>query len=220
MSNVVRLPRELKAAQTELQRYLESTPADGRSDFRERFDHAMAKGAKLHTSAAASEDFKVDTWRLSPKLNDLLQRKTIVQPEYEAGARFLRDCFLGMHEGVKTTNYTGAGLVGASAAEERETRRLHHKREFMKAWESLDPIHHPALAWLIATLGKGVPLEALGAHWSPHLGKQTQSARGGAHLAMALLLLCRHYSIKHPLDIIESLEKLSAKLLEQRTFAD
>lgn len=206
--------REIGEAQAELQRYLESTPspAGDDSEFKRRYDAAKAEGRVHRIETPAPE---VDTWRLSPQLNELLRRETIIQPEYDAAMRFLRDCFLGMQaEGPKAPSYGAGGSGGAfNPTEERETRRLHHRQAFIQAWEALDATHHPALAWLIGTLGKGAPLAALGHHWAPHLGKQTQSARGGAHLAMACLFLCRHYKIKHPLDVIESLERLSAKLL-------
>jgi hypothetical protein len=222
LGNVVNLPRamtvrEVEVAATELQRYLESTPPADSSEFRQRFDAAHGAG-KVHESQVPAA-VEVNTWRLSPALNELLRRETIIQPEYDAASRFLKDCFLGMQpEGPKASSYGGStGSSSYTATEDRETRRVHHKNEFIKAWQALDAVHHPALAWLIGTLGKGAALAALGAYWSPHLGKQTQSARGGATLAMACLFLCRHYRIKHPLDVIESLERLTAKLLEQRT---
>lgn len=219
MSNVVQLPRELRDAQAELTRYLESqgpqpvTP----SATAQKLASALAEGRKLHKADGPPDEGFVTTWRLSPILNELLRRKTIIEPEYEAASRFLRDCYLGMQNGPKGSSYSERAGASASATEDRETRRVHHKREFLRAFEALDPVFHPALAWLIGSLGAGMPLAALGAYRARHLGTNTQSARGGEMLSLTCLFLCRHYGITHPLDVVEDLERLSRLLLEYKT---
>jgi hypothetical protein len=215
LGDVLQMPRELRDAQAELTRYLEtvgSEPVPEPSRTASRFTSAMKTGARLHQGAAPPPAEAVTTWRISPILNELLRRKTITEPEYEAAHRFLRDCYLGMQESAGGSSYAERGSASAKSADDRETRRVHHKREFMKAFQALDPVFHPALAWLIGTLTSGMPLAALGSYRASHLGTQTQSARGGEMLSMTCLFLCRHYGIKHPLDVIEDLSKLSAML--------
>lgn len=216
MGEVVKLPREIRAIAHELERYLESVgPAkdDHTGPTPERLKKPDMDGAVLRASVAVGEDDTITTWRISPRLNDLLRRRTITNQEFQAAQRFLRDYFLGMYAGPATSRY--AERTGPSHNEtDRETRRLHHAREWEKAARSLDRVYQPVLAWLVKSLGDGASLEVLGSYYAPGLGSQTQAARGGQVLALCCMMLCRHYGMEHPLDLDKRIAGLSKVLIE------
>ena len=213
MTNVIDIKRELDGVERELARYLEHREPSPPSETATRLADALQNGHRLLHSPEAADPATVTTWRISPALDELRRRKTISAQEYAAASKFLRDYYLGLYAGPKTSNFAAGG--GSAQPGDRETRRVHHAREVEKAMRSVDPIYHPALAWLIASLGPGVPLAALGAYYAPDLGTQTQSARGGQALALCCLFLCRHYGMDHSLDVDRQIEHLSRMLVEK-----
>lgn len=218
LGEVVELPRTVREIAHELERYLESAgPAkdDHTGPTPERIKRMAEEGTVLRASVAVGEDDTVTTWRISPKLNDMLSRKTITQLEFQAAQRFLRDYFLGMYAGPASSRY--AERTGPSHNEtDRDTRRLHHAMEWKRAAASIDRVYQPVLAWLVKSLGEGAPLAVLGSYYAPGLGSQTQAARGGQVLSLCCMMLCRHYGMDHPLDLDKRITGLSHKLLETK----
>src|SRR5690606_29811693 len=124
----------------------------------ERLKKPDMDGSELRASVSITEGNTVTTWRISPSLNGLLQRRTITNQEFQAAQRFLRDYFLGMYAGPASARY--AERTGPSHSDvDRETRLVHHAREVQKAMRAVDQIYQPALAWLIASLGEAPPLQ-------------------------------------------------------------
>ena len=175
----------------------------------ERHFKALEAGQEVRERGEGEERH----WRISPILDELKRRGTLSAEEYRAAQRFLKDYFLGMYAGPRGSSYRERGSPGADESD-HETRRIHHAREAQKALKAIDPMYFPAMAWLIASLGEGMPLSALGAHYAPTLGVQTQSARGGQALAFACIHLCRHYGMQHRLDVERRIGDLSKLFLE------
>lgn len=217
MGEVVTIPRAVREIQHELERYLESAgPAQGTGPTPERLRKPDMDDSELKVSIAVGEGDTVATWRISPSLNGLLQRRTITPQEFNAAQRFLRDYFLGMYAGPASSRY--AERSGPSHGDtDRETRRVHHAREVQKAMRAVDQVYQPALAWLIASLGEAPPLQVLGSYYARDLGSQTQSARGGQVLSLCCMMLCRHYGMDHPLDLDKRIAGLSQKLIEAKS---
>lgn len=178
----------------------------------ERHLKALALGQDVRERGEGEERH----WRISPILDELKRRGTVSAEEYRAAQRFLQDYFLGLYAGPRGSSYRERGSPGAGDALDHETRRIHHAREAQKAIIAVDKIYHAAIAWLIASLGEGLPLSALGAHYAPSLGTQTQSARGGQALAFACIQLCRFYGMQHRLDIERRIGDLSKLFLENK----
>lgn len=177
----------------------------------ERRMQAAAAGQVIEERGTGEERH----WRISPILQELKRRKTIEEPEFLAACRFLREYFMGIYAGPKAFGYRERTSASARDDSDYLTQRVHYARETEKAIASIDPFFYPALRWLVATLGEPPPLSALGGHYAPKLGVQTQSARGGQALATLCALLCRHYGIAHRLTNETRITQLSQILLAQ-----
>jgi hypothetical protein len=175
----------------------------------ERARKAMEAGLALEMSGEGERRH----WRISPVLDELKRRKTLTIEEHAAACRFLREYYLGMITGPRTQKYERASPSAEQI--DRDTQRIHYARETERAILSIDPVYYRALQWLVATLGEGTALQALGEHYAPGLGSQTQSARGGQVLALLCAMLCRHYGIQHRLTIEQRIDSLSRVLLEK-----
>lgn len=178
----------------------------------ERLRQAEASGLVVDERGLGEERH----WRISPVLQELKRRKTITSEEHAAACRFLREYYLGLYASPKAFGYREKTSPSANGSADYMEQRIHYARETERAIASVDPVYYRALQWLVATLGEGAPLSALGEHYAPSLGSQTQSARGGQVLALLCAMLCRHYGIQHRLTLDQRITSLSQILLEQR----
>jgi hypothetical protein len=206
---------EFERAKSQLESHL-ARPGQGveTAPTAQRAGKAAALGENVTSRTNADGEV---TWRISPALEELKRRGTLTAEEHRAAQQFLQDYFLGQYAGPKTSGYRERTSGSAADASDYEVRRVHHAREAQRAIQAVDKMYWPAIAWLMASLGDGLPLSALGAHYAPHLGAQTQSARGGQVLAFCCVLLCRHYGLQHRLNVQRRIDELSRIFLEDRT---
>jgi hypothetical protein len=161
----------------------------------ERLKQAVAAGEVIDTVGAGEERH----WRVSPVLPELKRRKTISDATLLAFSRFLREYYLGLYAGPKAFGYSEKTSRSASGSAEFYERRVHYARETQRAILAVDPYYKVALEWVVSTLGESTPLSAMGKHYAPGLGAQTQSAKAGMVLEMLGACMCRHYGITHRL---------------------
>lgn len=176
----------------------------------ERVKRAVASGEGVDARGTGDDR----RWQISPVLQELKRRKTITVEEHAAACRFLREYYLGLYASPKAFGYSERVSRSAGPASDYETQRIHYAVETKRAILSVDPVYRRALEWLVGTLGDGSPLSALGAHYAPGLGLQTQSARGGQVLALLCAMLCRHYGIAHRLTNEQRITSLALALLD------
>ncbi len=186
----------------------------------ERLRHAQSAGEMVRANVIYTEaGFPTSNfyWSITPVIDDLRRRGTITEEEYDAAFRFLRHWHNGVHKGPPSSKLTPRydGVTSDMSAEER---RWHYQGLASRAFKAVDPLLQPALAWLIKSMGDSSPLSALGAHYAPNKGAQTQSSQGAMVLRLACCALCEHYGIDHSLSR-RRIERLSQVLLANLTLA-
>ena len=144
-------------------------------------------------TAVARSQSSEQRWRISPVLDELKRRKTLTPETHAAACRFLYEYYLALYMGPRTQKYERSSP--SSGGHDGDIQRLHYALETEKAILSLSKAYHPALKWLISTLGESKPLSSLGEFYAEDLGAQTQSARCGAVLFLMCVELCEHYGI-------------------------
>lgn len=156
-------------------------------------------------------------WSITPAIDDLKRRGSITEEEYEAAFRFMRHWHHGIHRGPPTIRYAPRydGEVSDLTPGERQ---WHYAGMARRAFQSVEPMLQPALAWLVQALGDPVPLRVLGQHYAPDKGAQTQSSQGAMVLRLACARLCEHYGIQHSFSR-RRIERLSEILLAQLTIS-
>jgi hypothetical protein len=154
-------------------------------------------------------------WSITPVIDDLKRRGTLTEEEYEAAFRFLRHWHNSMHRGAPTSKITPRYDGDVSDLTPTE-RQWHYSGLARRAWDAMEPLYQPALAWLIQSMGDPVPLRILGEYYSPGKGAQTQTSQGAMALRFACIKLCDFYHIDHGLSRAR-IEKLSEVLLADLT---
>jgi hypothetical protein len=152
-------------------------------------------------------------WSITPVIDELKRRGTITEEEYEAAFRFMRHWHNGIHRGAPTSKISPR-YDGEVADLTPTERRWHYAGMARKAAQSVDPMLHPALAWLVRAMGDPLPLTALGAYYAPEKGTQTQSSQGAMVLRLTCAKLCDFYGIRHSFSQ-QRVAKLSEILLAQ-----
>lgn len=223
MSKRKRRPKTDEQHRVELQTYL-TRRGPGNEDHAptpERVVHAKLAGEVIRANVIYTEaGFPTSNfyWSITPVIDDLKRRGTITEEEYDAAFRFMRHWHNGMHKGPP-----GAKLTprhdGVSSDMTPTERQWHYAGMAKRAFNSVDPLLQPALAWLIRSMGDPLPLQSLGAHYAPTKGAQTQSSQGAMVLRLACVKLCDFYGINHQFSQ-RRIEKLSEVLLANLTMAN
>ena len=150
-------------------------------------------------------------WAITPVIDELRRRGTLTEEEHNAAFQFMRHWHNGMHRGASTSKITPR-CDGSVADLSPTERQWHYATLARKAFNAVDPILQPGLAWLIRSMGDAVPLKTLGAYYAPDKGAQTQSSQGAMALRLSCAALCKHYSMPHPW-VQKKIASLSRELL-------
>lgn len=187
----------------------------------ERLSHAKAVGETVRANVIYTEaGFPTSNfyWSITPVIDELRRRGTLTQEEYDGAFRFMRYWHNGMHKGAPSSKLAPR-YDGVTSDMTPTERQWHYAGMAKRAFNAVDPLLQPALAWLIRAMGDPLPLQALGAHYAPKKGSQTQSSQGAMVLRLASCKLCDHFGIDHSLSQ-RRIERLSEVLLANMTMAN
>jgi len=145
-----------------------------------------------------------------PVLKGLMRRGTISRDEYLAAMQLCKDWYGARFRGAGTVQYRervdgeGQGVIESDYT-------VACRQRVYNAMRQVHPVLQPSLAWVIAAMGDPPPLSKLGEYYAPDKGTQAQSARGADALRFALMILCQHYGIAHP--VVRRVESASRDLV-------
>lgn len=157
-------------------------------------------------------------WSITPVIDDLRRRGTISEEEYQAAFRFMRHWHNGIHKGPPGSKFAPR-YDGVSTDMTPTERQWHYAGMAKRAFNAIEPLYQPALAWLIHAMGDPIPLKRLGEYYAPDKGAQTQSSQGAMALRFACIKLCDYYGIPHGLSKAK-IQELSEILLADLTAAN
>lgn len=165
----------------------------------ERLKRAREAGEQMDRRQLTSdkgEPLNAYVTEISPILKELKRRKTIDHDEYMAALQFTKDFYGSRFPGPTAVKYKER-VDGGSGRYIESDHVIACRQRFHRAWDSVDPILHAALAWLCVSIGDTQPLSKLGSIYCPDKPTNTQSTRGADALRFTLAILCRFYGFNH-----------------------